>query len=69
MRFSKIGLFTSILLASNAGLAATGLPVSEDREQPVVAHDAAPAYDIPLVDWSVPQFLGGTPGVMNTKGS
>jgi len=69
MRFSKIGLFTSILVASNAGLAATGLPVSEDREQPVVAHDAAPAYDIPLVDWSVPQFLGGTSGVKSSMGS
>ena len=71
MRLSQIALFTSILLASNALLAATGLPTTEDRGHPVLAHEAAstPAYDIPLVDWSVPQFLGGTSGVMSSMGS
>jgi hypothetical protein len=71
MRFSKIFLFTSILLASNATLAVTGMPMTEDRRQPVLAHGAAaaPAYDIPLIDWSVPQFLGGPSGVMSSMGS
>jgi hypothetical protein len=71
MRFSKIALLTSILLASNAGLAATGVPMTEDRGQPVLANEAAstPAYDIPLIDWSVPQFLDGTSGVTSSMGS
>jgi hypothetical protein len=71
MPFQKIALFTTVLFASNAAFATGNLPMTEDRAQPALAHEpgVAPAYDIPLIDWSVPQFLGGTSGVTSSMGS
>jgi hypothetical protein len=68
MNTPSIALVATIALASNAGFAATLLPSSEDRYRPQSAA-TAPAYDIPLLDWSVPQFLGGSSGIVTSLGS
>ena len=65
MNTSSIALVTAIALASNAAFGAGGLLSNQDHATP----QGAASYDIPLVDWSVPQFLGGSPGVVNSMGA
>ena len=66
MNASSVAIVATVALASHAAFAAVGLvSTTEDRDMPQSATHA-PAYDIPLVDWSVPQFLGGSPGIMNS---
>ena len=59
MNASSIALVATVVLASNAAFGAGGLASNNDHVAPQGAA-AAHAYDIPLVDWSVPQFLGGS---------
>ena len=67
MNASSITLVATLALASNAAFGAGALASNQDHATPqgAVSH----AYDIPLVDWSVPQFLGGSPGVVNSMGA
>ncbi len=68
MNASSIALVATLALASNAAFGAGALASNEDHAVPQGA-EAVHAYDIPLVDWSVPQFLGGSPGVVNSMGT
>lgn len=68
MTISKATVVASLLFTCHATLAAEpNLRLTEDRGQPVVpGRSDTRTYDIPLVDWNVPQFLGGPSGIVTS---